>query len=102
MPLTLIDAKPKGKAKDKQANAQAAPAKATSAPSSPVKSEGPMPPKTAAPEVTNKAESRGKGKSKGANSGSDKPSIDKKGQRCIRFSWNLHARRPMSIWPYPT
>ena len=35
--------------------------------------------------MTNKAEHPGKGKGKSASSSSDKPSINKKGQQCIRF-----------------
>ena len=40
-----VEAKPKAKPKDKQSSGQAGMAKASSAPNSPVKSEGPMPPK---------------------------------------------------------
>ena len=79
-----VDAKPKAKPKAK-AGGQAglAPPSPNAAPSSPIKSEGPIP-KPAAQEAT-KTESPGKGKGKGAGSSTDKPAVNKKGQQCIRF-----------------
>ena len=76
-----IDAKPKAKA----AAATDGP-KAASPPSSPVKSDGPAPPKRPALSVSSRSENPVKGKGKGDTDGADKPGLYKKGQ--------------LQLWPY--
>ena len=79
-----VEAKPKAKSKAKAAASLEGP-KAASAPSLPIKSEGPAPPKTPVPATTPRGENAGKGKGKGEHEGFDRATVNKKGQQCIRF-----------------
>ena len=78
-----IDLKPKAKPKAKAA-AFPERVKTTSAPSTPVRSEGPAPPRDTNQTPTPK-ENPGKGKSKGDPEHAGKAAANKKGQQCIRF-----------------
>ena len=78
-----IDSKPKAK---RRAKAAASPegARATTAPSTPIKSEGPALPRAPAQTPTPK-ENPGKGKGRGDPESLEKIAANKKGQQCIRF-----------------
>ena len=79
----VIESKPKAKPKAKAASSPER-VKTTSAPSTPIRSEGPAPPRdtnqTPAPK-----ENPGKGKGKGDPDQVGKIAANKKGQQCIRF-----------------
>ena len=78
-----VDAKPKAKPKAKAASSPDR-AKSSAAPSTPVRSEGPAPPRTTDQTPTPK-ENPGKGKGKGDPENAEKVAANKKGQQCIRF-----------------
>ena len=84
-----VETKPKGKSKGKGSGTlgEQGTQKAASAPSPPLKTEGPAPLKTGAPVSTPKQENPAKQKStpgKGSSS-QDRPILSKKGQQRVRF-----------------
>ena len=88
-----VEAKPKWKPKDKtQTSAGTGSAEAASAPKSPMKTEGPAPPKPAAqatpPCPDNPVKSKGSGKTA---RGSERPSVDEKGQQRIRLFRGMYT-----------
>ena len=86
------------KAKDKTPATKAGPVKAASAPSSPLKAEGPAPsdPAAAAP---SRPENPAKGKGNGKNSGgAERPIVNKKGQQCIHFFKGACARGDQCVY----
>ena len=99
MPATAkvdaVEAMPKGKPRDKSqtpANS-AGTVKAASAPSSPLRTEGPAPSKSATQSVAPRPENPAKGKGGGKSSnGTERTSVNKKGQQCIRFFRGACAR----------
>ena len=78
-----VDAKPKPRPKAKAVTTPEG-AKGTSAPSTPLRSEGPAPPRDTAVASAQK-ENPGKGKGKTDSDQAAKIAANKKGQQCIRF-----------------
>ena len=78
-----IDSKPKAKPKAKAVSSPER-GKATTAPSTPIRSEGPAPPRATNQTPTPK-ENPGKGKGKGDPDNLEKIAANNKGQQCIRF-----------------
>ena len=81
--MHAVEAKPKARPKAKAASSPER-VKSSSAPSTPLRTEGPAPPRESAAASTSK-EGPGKGKGKADSDQAAKIAANKKGQQCIRF-----------------